>query len=1621
MTYMNSTEVKRLLKKSKNIFLFKLQISETSKRPSPSDVENLGRICINNSIVIILMTKDGKNFFLYWKSKKIKYFLIFKIYSGSSFMNDLKLFEFLGGFLAESLKLGHLGLQSRVSTHPRLNTFELHLLADHRQYNLLLIAAEQGDPYIVKLMLNCNCSTESGGTNAQILTWNGRHFEVLLILLKSNLTYPDSFNVDECPNDIKEFYEISQKLNEAMTLKNEQFVLNILSQNTEMRHFYNSNNESAVAYALKYRLFDMYSLLISKNILLGPHEKFSEIKNELKESDREKLREIHYNQSKFLPDNHMHVLLSNSRLGHNTSDANLKYLTIQKAFELLNRNKFIQIILIIVAASRNFRIIFDFNRDSVEVVDPTANESTRGEFYPTGRIYIGAKNLLNHEQKYKSLGTLAHELCHYAMSLVYENNAKPYTVEDIKSERQFDEVLKVCKAKLGKEKIIDLVHNYSIFMHHAELVVRVPHLIMKYFENPEKFQAVREIFIKLFKIFEDKIFLEMKHALPRIERNAEIEAEKNKRKIRRMRIISIVIGLISIIAILCGVLVTRYILYKPVYTFSTLSNEERLKVENAPIIYKNISIEFHDLFPSNCSAYYKLTSDHISKMLSEYPLNFNDPHLIYLDELVVLSWTNLTLKLKDRFLNSKYNFQNATLELKDLYNSSSSTFKYLTSNQIINVLDNEILTIHRIIQNTTIFYRGRYLFDEQIHEIYFWYIYTRTIPNYDNNCMYEKTPNTFEVKFEKFYENFTNMNFDIQTKMIHDIRDNRRFKLCSAFQLKIVDPRSNKEVDSLLRYKKFKINIGGTLREAFKNKIFILSAESGSGKTILLQQYTLLIKLKFPKRWITYLDCRDYVDLLQNFTSTEKLHEIVHKILGLSSKNEFEKEIFEDNFKSGNIIFLWDSFDQIPAVNRKIVEKIIIFIYNTTNNIQFISTRSLYSDWLRSTFRTKAFTLFPFFNYRKTVYLYEFFLSLNVSKSDVKQYVNKVKKIIDSAQEKSDFNTPLLLGMIADVIFTYPDIFESENLYEIYEKFVDKKILIWLQTSKFATEIIKTIVATGFNMKEYFQRDALRSDYYKVGSFLTLKLKIRHQNAPKELTIDEISRMGILYPDENDNYGLGHRTFCDFFIAQYLIEKVYNADDGPTEQEAELRIELFQKYSTWRGVKKFMSSYVLKEKYKTKKFDPVILKLFRKKFKNILSYSLHQVYEPFPFFFYFFRKDMKLLTEQMHLKGENESFLAKTYDFVTISEINIFMVKRDSVIKYAKKKLSSEQFADFTDLKDKKGLFMYSSYYYKRISKSMFNVKNNYKEYCLNEEILNSNDSYFVLESIVNSTTNNETKVLLGSKLVLYPIQEETPSHENLIIIENSLDYYEKLWILVDEYLSPDEQKAWLSKSFDFIFSLKNEITRNFLIGKLERLFTDDQIFNIFYNNKILHLIAASSNNDTQFQKFNCAWNFFASHTVLEQKMFYLTYIADVDCYMNEFYTRFCYLVPRLNLLQASLLGEIGINVFKGLSSYHDVLNIYNKYFNTTELQEIITSGSKDFIPYLILLRPLEICTAYAQLLKETFKSKMTRLRDFFEEQVEPTTKNIFELLNGYDDPNNCTILFKNLVNITDSQIIDIN
>lgn len=172
-------------------------------------------------------------------------------------------------------------------------------------------------------------------------------------------------------------------------------------------------------------------------------------------------------------------------------------------------------------------IVFDFNKDNVENMNLSSSAGTRGvTSRKSGKIYIGAKR-----EKHEICGTLIHELCHFAMQLLYDNCCDPFSSNEINEDSKesllegidFSEysatsekfllVLNSVKEKISNvedspsRNIVALAFDYSEALHPSELIVRVPHVIAQF--GNEGFNFLQSEFPELLEYYEKVVLSDL--------------------------------------------------------------------------------------------------------------------------------------------------------------------------------------------------------------------------------------------------------------------------------------------------------------------------------------------------------------------------------------------------------------------------------------------------------------------------------------------------------------------------------------------------------------------------------------------------------------------------------------------------------------------------------------------------------------------------------------------------------------------------------------------------------------------------------------------------------------------------------------------------------------------------------------------------------------------------------------------------------------------------------------------------------------------------------------------------------------------------------------------------------
>jgi len=1382
---------------------------------------------------------------------------------------------------------------------------------------------------------------------AQSLAYKNQHSDVLLKLLQANFTFPESTDIKQCSEAVKNFIETSEELHEAIKSKNMQKLEEIIKTYPKLRHFYNLSNESVMKVAVNLKQMKVYEFLVAKNLSFGPHEDTDKIWNSLTITDREDLHDIHIKYLKDMPEKHINILMANTSFSHDEMDEENRRNLVFRAYQTLNGDPRIKIILKVIAAVKIFHIVFDFYQDSTYRIDPTTSAGTTGTFYFSGRVLIGAKQLLNPETEYETFGTLAHELCHYALYAIFENKANPYPATDREAQKNFQQILDICAQNKEKEEVIKNVYDfYRKTEQPSELIVRPAHLIALYLQNPEKLQEISQIFPELFNYYENIVIPAMEMALPDIE--------------------------------------TR-LAYKPAYTYVKLSDDKKIKVQNGLVSYKNVKVKLCELFPGDLRVYDKLTSEHISQLLNNKVLNFKDSQMRYLEELINLKWENLAEKLKQKCLNSNLNFQGQNVRFRDLYESCSEAFHTLTSQQIIRILNGDKFVIGSKIESDVDFYLERKFIHEDAKMIAFEYEHGHEY-KIDYKTEEKHVRNRIEAQtFQEFSDQFSKNNFDYCSQIFEKVKEN------DFFQTRFYD----------LTLKSFHFmhkNSQKIIKLTESEKLLILSSEAGAGKTATFEQLAIEIKNKCKKLWVSYVDLKDYTQFYKSDGTAENVEELLEDILCLNSvKNEFERKIFEEFFKSGKIVIFWNGFDEISPTYNDFIFNIINWIHKNTNNVQYVCTRPLYSDQLSKGFKIRSWQLVPLNEDDKKEFLRTCFEFHQVSSNKIEEFIAKVEEIIEKLNYDVNsfaynFNTPLMLKLLAEV-HEEENLFKLGHVYGIFEIFVEKKIGIWLEKSTRSHNIAKKLLISG-SLRMIFQRYALLDDLHVFSSTtLTLKIKklqIMQKKIMQDLPFEEISRMGILYINGKNKFEFAHKTFTEFFIAQYFIEAIYDVDDDVNSDEAELRLEIFFHFAksyghTQKIITDFMSSFLEMNKDKEpENFNPNISALLRTKFQNFFLRLLDSNYpEIFLFLFDFFKRDPDLLADLLHV-NHNETF------YTAIFNPNHFALftNPEGIKELAEGYLNAENFSKFINGRNQKGVILFGLHFYRQLQ--IPKVHNSYNSELEALKVTSFND-------IFNKLNKDEQKELfvtaVNPKMYLFYEKFFNPS---------DFPEYEKLWMDYENLFTVDELQELLGSSIIHYFEVfpndkvGNELFLSLLLQKSEKFLSSSQIFEMFLNKNILH------EAHWFFPSFTILWCFFSGHAsrterkqILLQDDFddknfhFWDGPEDMKNYFSIYgYAYFNYDFTPFKILHRSMILPSAV-------TFDFTQSIYQIHFSQKELQEIISS-SNDFIYYAIGKAKEEPCRKFADFLEDLFKGNEESLKELLERKVKRTNLSVLEFVEDF-------------------------
>jgi ankyrin repeat protein len=347
-------------------------------------------------------------------------------------------------------------------------------------------------------------------------------------------------------------------------------------------------------------------------------------------------------------------------------------------------------------------------------------------------------------------------------------------------------------------------------------------------------------------------------------------------------------------------------------------------------------------------------------------------------------------------------------------------------------------------------------------------------------------------------------------------------------------------------------------------KVLIISAEPGMGKSLILDHFTqnstaenFFIKIILNTCTKT-LSATNFKERLQN--KEGDLIEFVFKSL-LGKKDEQEISLLKELAKEEKLIFMFDGLDEVNDYKEQVIQLIDALNRDFKLKKILITTRNHLREELEDHFNTFSFDLNNFNEEDQKNFLVKYWNNLNTNQENEKKLMQSAEELIERFKSISSENLNQLIGIplqtkiLADIYFERVENQEDfsnlilSNIAELYNEFIESKIKIqYEEKSKIEIQIDQDRFE---EEKEKFYKNHI--NFSSSILFETFDKKI--ENTLKERDEKRIIKYGVIVAFKNGIPLFLHQSFAEFFVAKSSLQKIKEQKRDDKELEQILRDE----------------------------------------------------------------------------------------------------------------------------------------------------------------------------------------------------------------------------------------------------------------------------------------------------------------------------------------------------------------------------------------------------------------------------------------------------------------------------------
>jgi hypothetical protein len=355
----------------------------------------------------------------------------------------------------------------------------------------------------------------------------------------------------------------------------------------------------------------------------------------------------------------------------------------------------------------------------------------------------------------------------------------------------------------------------------------------------------------------------------------------------------------------------------------------------------------------------------------------------------------------------------------------------------------------------------------------------------------------------------------------------------------------------------------GAIKSLKKERTFLVLGEPGSGKSVALRKLCRdLLKEEADKVYKIpiYLNLKEWALseqwTIENPPTEESLKKFVLKNLTGSGVDmgviEFFKKYYEKMYSSGRLYFIFDSFDEIPAVldekeNSLLIKKLSSVIYNFLKGTRDELSQAILSSRIfrkphPDYFQTNITLEIRPFSESKVVE--RFAKKLN----DADKIVSTIFK--DKRELSSIVRNPFLASLIIEYIIHHPKKQFPENLSDAYSSYLENiingdngKESLGEYELKYQDVIDGAIVLS----REMFERKSLEIPISEI------RKKYPNLQIDNFINILKSFRIGRGNERDLNKFSFVHRRFAEYFYVQHLIRNPELVDIKSIPNDSQMR------------------------------------------------------------------------------------------------------------------------------------------------------------------------------------------------------------------------------------------------------------------------------------------------------------------------------------------------------------------------------------------------------------------------------------------------------------------------------------